>query len=94
MSYASVLTFLPAGDCLTANSLLQLSYLQHIGMDRTVNTVFLLLFPIVAVQTCLFTKPLLSNDCYIFAYIAVVTQQQVYMPHYERRGCTGVCFRS
>jgi hypothetical protein len=26
MSSASVLTFLPAGDCLTTNSLLQLSY--------------------------------------------------------------------
>jgi hypothetical protein len=42
-----------------------------------------LLFPIVAVQTCLFAKPLLSNGCYIFAYIAVVAQQGVYMPQYE-----------
>jgi hypothetical protein len=29
--------------------------------------------------TCLFAKPLLSNGCSIFAYIAVVVQQRVYM---------------
>jgi hypothetical protein len=51
-------------------------------MDRTENTVPLLLFPIVAVQTCLFAKPLLSNGCCIFAYLVVVAQQWVYTPHY------------
>jgi hypothetical protein len=40
-----------------------------------------LLFPTVAVQTCLYAKRLLSNGCCIFAYLAVVVQQQVYMPH-------------
>jgi hypothetical protein len=38
-----------------------------------------MLFPIVAMQTCLFVKPLLSNGCCIFAYLTVVAQQQVYM---------------
>jgi hypothetical protein len=45
-------------------------------MDRTENTVPLLLFPIAAVQTCLFVKPLLSNGSCIFAYLVVVAQQR------------------
>jgi hypothetical protein len=32
----------------------------------------LLLYPIVTLEICLFAEPLLSNDCYIFAYSAVV----------------------
>jgi hypothetical protein len=39
-------------------------------MDRTGNTVPLLLHPIVAVETRL------------FAYLAIVAQQRVYMPQY------------
>jgi hypothetical protein len=45
-------------------------------------TVPLLLFSIVVVQTCLFAMPLISNDSCIFAYLAVVNQQRVYMPQY------------
>jgi hypothetical protein len=41
---------------------------------------FCLLYPIFAVKTRLFAKPLLSNGCYIFAYLAVVVQLRVYMP--------------
>jgi hypothetical protein len=52
-------------------------------MDSTENAVLLLLFQIVAVQTCLSAKPSFSNGCCIDAYLAVVTQQQVYMPQYE-----------
>jgi hypothetical protein len=40
------------------------------------------MFPIVAVQTCLFAKPLLSNGYRVFVYLAVVAQQRVYMPQY------------
>jgi hypothetical protein len=47
---ASVLSFLQGGDCLTTNSLLQLSCLYHLGTDRTENTSPLLLFLTVAVQ--------------------------------------------
>jgi hypothetical protein len=52
------------------------------GTDRTENTSPLLLYPIVAVETRLFAKPLLNNGCCIFAYLAVVAQQRVYMPQY------------
>jgi hypothetical protein len=52
--------------------------IPYLGTDRTENTVPLLLFAIVAVQTCLFPKPLLSDGSYIFAYLAVVAQQRVY----------------
>jgi hypothetical protein len=41
----------------------------------------LLLYSLVAVEACLFAKPLLSNGCYIAAYFAVVAQQRVYMLH-------------
>jgi hypothetical protein len=41
-----------------------------------------LLFPIVAAQTCLFAKPLLSNGCCIFAYLAVIARQWFCMPQY------------
>jgi hypothetical protein len=69
MSFASVLTFPPADYCPTTNSLLQLhqltldmSSLSHLVSDRVFNTVHLLGFLIVAVDTCLFWKPLLSNS--------------------------------
>jgi hypothetical protein len=42
----------------------------------------LLLFPIAAVKTCLFAKPLLSNGCCIFSYLAVVTQRRFYVQDY------------
>jgi hypothetical protein len=51
-------------------------------VDRAENTILPLLYAIVIVETCLFAKPLLSNGCFIFAYIAVVAQQRVYMPQY------------
>jgi hypothetical protein len=35
MSSASLLTFLTAGDCPTANQILDLSYLQHPSTDGT-----------------------------------------------------------
>jgi hypothetical protein len=57
----------------------QLSCLEHLGTDRKENIIRLLLFPIVTVKTCLFTKTLLSNGCCILAYLAVVAQQRVYM---------------
>jgi hypothetical protein len=41
-------------------------------MDRTENTLPLLLFSIGAVQTSLFAKPLLGNGFRIFVYLAVV----------------------
>jgi hypothetical protein len=50
MSSASVLIFLPTGDCLTTDSLLKLSCLKHLDTDRTENIVLLLLYPIVAQQ--------------------------------------------
>jgi hypothetical protein len=37
---------------------------------------------IVSIETCLFAKPLLSNGSCIFAYLAVVAQQRVYMLQY------------
>jgi hypothetical protein len=89
MSSASVLTFLPAGDCPKTNSLLQLSTLslltltscpayKHLGMNRAENTVPVLLFPVVSMQTCLFAKPFLSNGCCIAASFAVVAEQRIY----------------
>jgi hypothetical protein len=36
---------------------------------------------IVAMGTCLFTKLLLSNGSCILAYLPVIAQQWVYMPH-------------
>jgi hypothetical protein len=59
---ASVLIFLLAGNSLTSNSLLQMSCLHHIDTDRTENT--------VAMQTCLFAEPLLSNSCCVVACLA------------------------
>jgi hypothetical protein len=50
-------------------------------MDRTENTIPLLLYPNVAMETRLFAKPLLSNVCFIFAYLTVIAQQRVSMPH-------------
>jgi hypothetical protein len=41
-------------------------------MDQTENTIPMLLFPIVAKQTCLFVKLLLSNGFCIEASFAVV----------------------
>jgi hypothetical protein len=45
-------------------------------------TPFLCCSSITAMGTCLFTKPLLNNDSYIFAYLAVVAQQRVCMLQY------------
>jgi streptomycin 6-kinase len=53
-------------------------------MDRTENTVPLLLYPIVAMETRLFAKPLPSKGYCIFVYLAVVAQQRVYMPQYVK----------
>jgi hypothetical protein len=66
MSSASMLTFLPAGDCPTTNpTLLQLSCLQHIGTDHTENTVPLLLLPLLCRVSwdvhVIATQPLPSN---------------------------------
>jgi hypothetical protein len=51
-------------------------------MNCTEKAIPLLLFTMVAMQTCLFSKPLLSNGHRIFAYLAVVAQQWVYMAQY------------
>jgi hypothetical protein len=59
MSSASVLTFLPAGDCPTTNSLLQLSCEQHLGTDRRENIIPLLLFNCCLVDHTVNTIPLL-----------------------------------
>jgi hypothetical protein len=48
-------------------------------------TLFLCCCLIVATETCLFVKLLLRNDCFMFAYLAVVAQQWVYMPQYVLR---------
>jgi hypothetical protein len=40
------------------------------------------LYSLVAMETCLFVKPLPSNGCCIVAYFVVVAQQRVYMPQY------------
>jgi hypothetical protein len=37
----------------------------------------------IAVETCLFAEPLLSNGCCIVCYFAVVGFQGVYLPHYS-----------
>jgi hypothetical protein len=50
-------------------------------MGRTENTVPLLLYLIFPWKH-LFAKSLLSNDCCIFAYLAVIAQQRVYKPQY------------
>jgi hypothetical protein len=71
LSSASVLTFLPAGDCSTTESLLQLSTLVHLGKNRTENIVFLLLF-----NFCLGNRPentirlLFARRCTV-TYLAV-----------------------
>jgi hypothetical protein len=44
MSSASVLTFLPDDDSFTIDSSFQLSFLQHLGTDRTESTIPLSLF--------------------------------------------------
>jgi hypothetical protein len=54
--------------------------------DRTEKTVPLLLHRISVAKTRSFGKPLRSNGCCIFAYIAVVAQQRVYMPQYIKPG--------
>jgi hypothetical protein len=52
-------------------------------MDWTENTAPLLMYATVAIETCFFAKLLVSNRCCIFAYLAVIVQQHVYMPHYD-----------
>jgi hypothetical protein len=49
----------------------------------TQKTLFLCCSSVVAVETCLFAKLLLSNSCCMFAYLMVIAQQRVYMPQYE-----------
>jgi hypothetical protein len=82
MSSASVVTFLLAGYFPTTNSSLQLSC-----TCRAIESTFpLLLYPLlrsrllgylcdrysaIAYQRPLFTEPLLSNSCFINAYLAV-----------------------
>jgi hypothetical protein len=39
-----------------------------------------MLYPIAAVETCLFAEPLLSNDRCIFTYLVVIAHERVYMP--------------
>jgi hypothetical protein len=55
----------------------------NISAQTAQKTPFLCCNSIVAMQTCLFAKPLLSNSCCILAYLVVVAQQRVYMPHYS-----------
>jgi hypothetical protein len=50
-------------------------------MDRTENTVHHCCSSTAAVGTCLFVKPLLSNDSCVYAYLAIVDQQWVYILH-------------
>jgi hypothetical protein len=71
-----VLTFLPAGDCLTTNSLLQLTNLK-------VKVILRLAVYRQSVRLGDKTLDLLSNGCRIFAYLAVVAQQRVNMPQYK-----------
>lgn len=52
----------------------------HLGIDHTLNTVSLLLYLIVVMETCLFAKLLLSNGCCVFAYLTAVAQEGVYLP--------------
>jgi hypothetical protein len=75
MSSSCVLTYLPTGESLTTNSLLQiltLNYLAYLGTDRSEGDVLLLLFAIIAVQICLYAKPLLSNGCRVVASFEVI----------------------
>jgi hypothetical protein len=58
------------------------SLLYSLGTDRIENTFPYCCSSIVAVGACFFANPLLSNWCYIFAYLEVFAQQRVYMPHY------------
>jgi hypothetical protein len=58
-------------------------YSAYISTWTAQKTPFLcLLFPVVAMQPCLFAKLLLSNGRCIFGYLAVVAQKPVYMPQY------------
>jgi hypothetical protein len=46
-----------------------------------------LLYAVVAAETHLFAKPLLSKVCCVFAYLAFVAQQRVLMPRYIATLC-------
>jgi hypothetical protein len=72
--------WLHSTDWLTAAPNLSRLYL---GTDPTENTVSHCYSSIVGMETCLFAKPLLSNGCCIFAHLAIVVQQQAYMPQYN-----------
>jgi hypothetical protein len=52
-------------------------------MDHIENAIPRLLYPIDAMETRLFAKPLLSNGSYIFAHPTVAAQQWVYLPHWS-----------
>jgi hypothetical protein len=90
---ASVLTFIPAGDCLVANSLFQLSTLNSalancFAYNISARTAQKAPFLCYCFQTCLFAKPLLSNGCCI-APFAVVAWQRIYDGSYthHKSGC-------
>jgi hypothetical protein len=46
--------------------------LQHFGTDRVENVTSILLYSLIAVETCLFAEPLLSNGCCTVACFAVI----------------------
>jgi hypothetical protein len=64
---------------------------MKLGTESTENILPQLLYPIVAVETRLFAKPVLSNGCCIFAYLVVVAQQWVYMPQYAGTDTFEIC---
>jgi hypothetical protein len=51
----------------------------YLGTD-CVETPFLCCSAVVAVETCLFAELLLSDGCYVVAYLAVVAWQRVCIP--------------
>jgi hypothetical protein len=71
MSSASVFTFLPADDCLTTNSLLQLSTLSRPVNNISARTNQKAPFPCCCCQF-LCANPLLSNGCCVGACFAVI----------------------
>jgi hypothetical protein len=80
---------LPAGECPTIDSLLQLSNLapnlsrlKHLGTDCVENATPHCCSQVVSMGTCLSVKELLSNGSCIFAYLAIIAQQWVYVLQY------------
>jgi hypothetical protein len=56
--------------------------LWHLGTDRVEKALHLLMYSLVAAETCSFAELLPSNGCHIVAYFVVVAQQRVYMSQY------------